>query len=376
MNDAEVKLQVKIDDSTASKSMDTLSKKTDNLSKSFTNAGKKLTAGLTVPIVGLIGVGVKYNATVEDLTTSFKVMTGSAEKAGDIVERLKDIGSKTPFEFTDLAETTKLLMNYGLTADDAISKMEMLGDISQGNADKMNRISMAYGQMSSAGKVNLQDVKQMIEAGFNPLKEISESTGESMSSLYDRISDGSISVDEITKSMERSTSAGGKYFGSMEQQSQTTSGKLSTLKDEFLSATGSLTESLIPALQSGVTWLTKLSNWFSSLSEDQRKMILTVMGILAVLGPALIILGKIISLGKTFMTVAKVIGAVTKATWLFNTALLANPITWIVLGIVALIAIIILCIKYWDEISAVVGRVFSAIGGFFSNLFRDRKSVV
>ena len=339
------------------------------MSKSFINVGKTLTTRLTLPIVGLIGAGVKYNATVEDLTTSFKVMTGSAEKAGDIVERLKDIGSKTPFEFTDLAETTKLLMNYGLTADDAISKMKMLGDISQGNADKMKRISMAYGQMSSAGKVSLEDVKQMIEAGFNPLKEISESTGESMSSLYDRISNGSLSVDEITKSMERSTSVGGKYFGSMEAQSKTTSGKLSTLKDEFLSATGSLTESLIPAFQSGVTWLTKLSKWFSSLSEDQRKMILTVMGIVAVLGPALIILGKIISLAKTFVIVAKVIGTVTKAVWLFNSALLANPITWIVLGIVALIAIIILCIKYWDEISAVVGRVFSAIGSFFGNLF-------
>ena len=177
MNDAEVKLQVKIDEIVRlSKIMDIYQKRKLIIYQNHLQMlGKKLTAGLTLPIVGLIGVGVKYNATVEDLTTSFKVMTGSAEKAGDIVERLKDIGSKTPFEFTDLAETTKLLMNYGLTADDAISKMEMLGDISQGNADKMNRISMAYGQMSSAGKVNLQDVKQMIEAGFNPLKEISES---------------------------------------------------------------------------------------------------------------------------------------------------------------------------------------------------------
>jgi hypothetical protein len=61
LNDAEVKLQVKIDDSTASKSIDTLSSKTDNLAKSFTNAGKTLTAGLTVPITGLIVAGVKYN---------------------------------------------------------------------------------------------------------------------------------------------------------------------------------------------------------------------------------------------------------------------------------------------------------------------------
>ena len=75
-------------------------------------------------------------------------------------------------------------MNYGFTADEAMDKMMMLGDISQGSADKMSRIAMAYGQMSSAGKVSLEDVKQMIEAGFNPLQEISESTGESMDSLY------------------------------------------------------------------------------------------------------------------------------------------------------------------------------------------------
>ncbi len=131
----------------------------------------------------------------------------------------------------DLADATQLLMNYGLSADDAMDKMMMLGDISQGSADKMSRIAMAYGQMSSAGKVQLEDVKQMIEAGFNPLQEISESTGESMSSLYDRISKGTLSVDEITASMERATSEGGKYYQSMEKQSQTFSGMISTLKD-------------------------------------------------------------------------------------------------------------------------------------------------
>jgi tape measure domain-containing protein len=358
LNDAEVKLQVKIDDSTASKGIDSMQSKTENLSKSFTNAGKKLTAGLTVPIVGLIGVGVKYNATVEDLTTSFKVMTGSAEKAGDIVERLKDIGSKTPFEFTDLAETTKLLMNYGLTADDAISKMEMLGDISQGNADKMNRISMAYGQMSSAGKVNLQDIKQMIDAGFNPLKEISESTGESMSSLYDRISNGTISVDEITKSMERSTSAGGKYFGSMEQQSQTTTGKLSTLKDEFLSATGSLTESLIPALQSGVTWLTNISIWFSNLSEEQRKMILIVMGVLAVIGPLLMLFGKLI---PAITGIGKVI------------AFLTSPIGLIVLAIGALIGVFVYLMATSEEFRNAMYNIFNFVWGIISPIINNIK---
>lgn len=192
--------------------------------------------------------GIKYNATIEDYTTSFEVMTGSADKAADTVENLKKLGAATPFELTDLAETTKLLMNYGFTAEDAQDRLMMLGDISQGSADKMQRIATAYGQMSSAGKVSLEDVKQMIEAGFNPLQEISETTGESMSSLYDRISNGTISVDEITASMQRATSEGGKYFQSMEKQSQTFNGQMSTLQDNVSQIMGSLSGDISNAL--------------------------------------------------------------------------------------------------------------------------------
>jgi tape measure domain-containing protein len=230
-------------------------------------------AGVAVAAVGAVtaalgaGVvaGVKYNASIESYQTSFEVMTGSAEKAAEVIDKLKKVGAETPFELPDLADTTQLLMNYGFSADEAMDKMMMLGDISQGSAEKMSRIATAYGQMSSAGKVSLEDVKQMIEAGFNPLQEISESTGESMASLYDRISKGTISVDEITTSMQRATSEGGKYFQSMEKQSQTFSGLISTLKDNAQQLLGEvvkpisdgLTESLLPAAISAIEQLTQ-----------------------------------------------------------------------------------------------------------------------
>lgn len=220
-----------------------------------------VTAALGAGVVA----GVKYNASIESCQTSFEVMTGSAEKAAEVIDKLKKVGAETPFELPDLADTTQLLMNYGFSADEAMDSMMMLGDISQGSAEKMSRIATAYGQMSSAGKVSLEDVKQMIEAGFNPLQEISESTGESMASLYDRISKGTISVDEITASMQRATSEGGKYFQSMEKQSQTFSGLISTLKDNAQQLLGEvvkpisdgLTESLLPAAISAIEQLTQ-----------------------------------------------------------------------------------------------------------------------
>ena len=244
---------------------------------SLAKGGLSVLAGAIGSVTAALGAGVvaglKYNASIETYQTSFEVMTGSAEKAAEVIDRLKKVGAETPFELPELADTTQLLMNYGFTADEAMDKMMMLGDISQGSADKMSRIAMAYGQMSSAGKVSLEDVKQMIEAGFNPLQEISESTGESMESLYDRISKGTLSVDEITASMERATSEGGKYYQSMQKQSQTFSGMISTLKDGAQQLIGevvqpisdSMVSTLLPA---AIDAIDQLTNAFQTQGVD------------------------------------------------------------------------------------------------------------
>ena len=205
---------------------------------------------VSTAMASLIGFGVKYNAEIEQLQTSFEVMTGSAEKAQSIIKELQEIGAKTPFEVKDLAKTTNLLMNFGFTAEDAIDSMMMLGDISQGNAEKMDAISVAYARMVSSQKVTLEDINIMIDRGFNPLQIVVENTGESMKSLYDRISKGTMSVEEITEAMKQATSAGGKYFQSMEKQSKTLNGQISTLKDNFSQFAGVLAEDTTNAISS------------------------------------------------------------------------------------------------------------------------------
>lgn len=354
-----------------------LEKGIDNIGGSFNRLKSIATKALgAIGFGSLVKEGVQYNATVEQLQTSFEVMTGSATKATDIVEKLKEIGAKTPFEFTGLAETTQLLMNYGFEADDAISKMQMLGDISQGSADKMNRIATAYGQMSSAGKVSLEDVKQMIEAGFNPLQEISQSTGESMASLYDRISKGTISIDEITASMERSTSAGGKYFQSMEKQSQTLNGQWSTAQDNFSNLLGSILEPISELLTNKI--LPAVNNFMSKLQEKidnggLDNFLNILKGILAVIVP----LTATVVVFKSAMAIKGIIDGVKNSFTALNAVMNANPI----LLIVSLIAGLVSGIMYlwntnegfrnaltsiWEGIKNIVSTVVDAIVGFFT----------
>lgn len=246
------------------KVMSTVGKKVSDIGQKMQDAGSKLT-GVTTAFAGVAAVGVKYNASMETYSTSFETMTGSAEKAAEIMQQLQKIGAETPFEFEDLAKTTNTLMQFGFTADEAIESMQMLGDISQGSAQKMDSITRAFGKMSSSGKVSLEDINMMIDAGFNPLQEISQTTGESMADLYTRISDGAMSVDEITASMQRATSEGGMYFQSMDKQSQTFSGQLSTLSDNAQSFLGNITSGIFEKLAQDI--LPKVNEAVSLLND-------------------------------------------------------------------------------------------------------------
>lgn len=112
---------------------------------------------------GMAVAGVQFNAQMEQYTTTFEVFTKSAEKANEVLNDLQQMGAKTPFEFTDLADATTTLMAFGFTADEAIDSLEMLGNASQGNADKLDTITTAFARMSSSGKVSLEDLNMMIE---------------------------------------------------------------------------------------------------------------------------------------------------------------------------------------------------------------------
>lgn len=347
----------------------------------------------------LVGGAVDYQKSMEYYTTSFTVMTGSADKAGETVKKLADIGATTPFDMPQLADATSLLMNFGFSADDAVDSMMMLGDISQGNADKLNSIARAYGKMNSAQKVTLEDINMMIDAGFNPLQEISEKTGESMQSLYDRISKGKMSVDEITESMKRSTSEGGKYFQSMDAQSQTLDGRLSTLSDTINSKLG---EALQPILQKAADeWIPNVTNAIDNMDVDSVVSVIDdiVSGVGDLFGFIMYNGGTIISLvagiGTAMLTwnvasmINSIVGAVNAfqaanegasvAQALLNGVMNANPIMLVVTLLAGLIATIITLwntnegfrnavINVWNAFKDTVGNAITSVGGFIDNL--------
>ena len=213
--------------------------------------------------------GVDYNATMESYLTNFKVMLGSEEAAATKLSEIRKMAASTPFSLDDLTSGTQTLLQFGIAADDTTGVLQRLGDISLGNAEKLQTLTRAYGKMSSAQKVTLENVNMMIDAGYNPLNQICDATGESMSDLYKRISDGKVSFSELEAAVEAATSQGGQFYNGMLEASQTFSGRMSTLKDNVSALTGELTSGLFAALGDLVV---KLNEVVVSFLDSDEKM--------------------------------------------------------------------------------------------------------
>ena len=192
--------------------------------------------------------GVDYNATMESYLTNFKVMLGSEEAAATKLSEIRKMAASTPFSLDDLTSGTQTLLQFGIASDDTTGVLQRLGDISLGNAEKLQTLTRAYGKMSSAQKVTLENVNRMIDAGFNPLNQICDATGESMSDLYKRISDGKVSFSELEAAVEAATSQGGQFYNGMLEASQTFSGRMSTLTDNTKALLGALSDSFYSSL--------------------------------------------------------------------------------------------------------------------------------
>lgn len=203
-------------------------------------------------IGGLASDMIAGNATMEDYGTQFEVLTGSAENAANMMNNLKVMAAKTPFEFTDLAKGTQTLLAFGVAQKDIIPDLQMLGDISGGNVNKLNSLSLVFGQVASQGKMMGGDLLQMINAGFNPLKVISDKTGQSMGELRSEMSKGKITYDMVKDAMETATSTGGQFAGMMDKQSQTFDGLTSTMSDDINSLKRTAMQPIFEGIKAGL----------------------------------------------------------------------------------------------------------------------------
>lgn len=210
-------------------------------------------------------------AGMESLTVQFEVLTKSASKATELIQSFRDEAIKSPLSVQDYAQAGKTLMAFGIAADDTLPILKTLGDVSMGNAERFGSLALAFAQTQAAGRLMGQEVLQFVNAGFNPLQEISRKTGRSMVELKKAMEDGAISSQMVTDAFKSATSQGGLFFGALDKGAATTEGKIAKLGDAVMGlkvgfGTG-FNEGLKSALDATSAFLPQLESKFAAAGE-------------------------------------------------------------------------------------------------------------
>ena len=315
----------------------------------FSEALNSLPGLATNPLIlAGAGIGMSIRKGMEadlqqaNITT---LLRGDVEKAKALYAQLSDYGVKTPYDKAGLIEAQKTMMSFGLSSEFAFGKLKNIGDIAMGDVQKMQSLSLAFAQATSAGKLQGQDLMQMINAGFNPLQVISERTGESMAQLKERMSKGGISAQELAQAFEWATDKQGLFYQGAEKAGQTLSGKFNKMMDSITELALKVYEAISPVLSPLVDLAAVIFSsigggigWLIEKFQEGNPIIWGIAGAIGIFTTALILHNTYTAIATAWQN--RLTWAVIKT----NLAFLANPITWIIVGIIALIAIIAYCI--------------------------------
>lgn len=203
----------------------------------------KLYAAALSAAEGFISSGIEYNAQIEKYTTGFTNMLGSAEAAQQVMSQIQEDAAKTPFDVESLTKANQYLISAGENASYARNTIMALGDAvsaTGGGNDELNRMAQNLQQIANTGKATAVDIKQFAYAGIDVYGILADYTGKSTAEVQKM----TISYDLLTQALQAASEEGGRYYNSMDTQSQTMNGRVSTLKDNVSQLAGLLTGDL------------------------------------------------------------------------------------------------------------------------------------
>lgn len=191
---------------------------------------------------------VSLGMEMETTKAKFEVLLGSAERAKLMIADISKFANETPYGSEELQKAAEIMLGFGMSAEKIMPNLKMLGDIAMGDKQKLQSLTLAFSQASSAGKLMGQDYLQMVGQGFNPLNQMAKQTGKSMEQLKDEMSKGQISAEMLEAAFRGATEEGGQFYGMMDKIGDTASGKLAVLLGDLKAKLTAMAESLLPTV--------------------------------------------------------------------------------------------------------------------------------
>ncbi|OAV66636.1 tape measure domain protein [Bacteroidales bacterium Barb6XT] len=287
---------------------------------------------------------ISTRAEMQMLETSFQVLLGNKGKADEMFKEIKQFAVDSPLSMSDVAGGAKTLLGFNVAAEKVMPTLKAIGDISMGNSQSFNSLTLAFAQMSATGKLMGQDLNQMINAGFNPLQEISLRTGKSISALKDEMSKGAISADMVVDAFRSATAEGAKTITGAQAQ-------LEGAVQDMLNNLGKASESYITSSYKGA----------QTLVENYETVGRVLVGLIATYGTYKAALMLAIALenarAANLLSLAGIIDKAKAAQIALNTAIRANPYALAATLIMGVVAALWALKSASDEVEKSIGKV-------------------
>jgi hypothetical protein len=262
----------------------------------------------TLGIIGQLGIAmsglslakhaVALANAAENTQVSFEVMIGNAERAKELIGDLTKLGAETPYELTDLLQSTKTLLTMGTNVEDILPILKSLGDITGGDAFKLQHLTYAFGRATNQGRVMGHELRMMTMTGFNPAqvlaekmsKEMGISLPAAMSKVQGSGHNVSLTITQLKEALRIATSEGGRFFGNMEKQSQTVTGLFSTMVDNLDGMLRNFGKTIVEAMhikdieRAFIDLFGNAGAWFTSLPPEVKKLGTQILALTAIVG--------------------------------------------------------------------------------------------
>jgi tape measure domain-containing protein len=246
-----------------------------------TNEGIAISWKKALAVIGGAGVlkalgseMIRVRGEFQSMQTAIETMVGK-DMAGQLIPQIKELAKISPLTMSDMVGAEKMMLGFNIQAEDTIKYLKAISDISMGESSKFNSLTLAFSQMSAAGKLMGQDLNQMINAGFNPLQIISEKTGKSIATLKDEMSKGAVSAEMVQQAFIDATSAGGKFYNMSENASKTINGQLSMMQDALDSVFNELGTKSESVIMDGIQMTTSLIQNYETVGRILAGLVVT-----------------------------------------------------------------------------------------------------
>ncbi|OAQ55543.1 phage tail tape measure protein [Enterococcus thailandicus] len=317
-----------------------------------------------------------YGLSYDDLNSVLDATTKTAQNTGQSVDDLMQ-------KAIDGAPQIKQL---GLSFGEGVTLMgqfEQAGVDSGAALSSLSKATVAYakdGKSLSTGLGELQDKIKNASSETEAINAAAEIFGtKGGPRMADAIRRGALNLEDLAKTASESNGTVGETFEATLDPIDQADRAMNNAKLAMASVGETVQISLLPFFEKATSMLQKFSGWWSSLDQDTQSWIITIAGIVAAVGPALVVLGSLMG------SVTKIVGGIKTFMGVWSTLsglLAANPFILPIAAIALLIGAFVLAytkVKWFrDGVNAFVKNVvdgfiqgFKFMAGFIGGIFES-----